>query len=178
MVCHAVDLVVDAPGSTTVTLALPVALPIFAVIVAEPAAIPLTSPLPLTVATPVLLLDQVTTRPDNGVPFASFGGAESCSVSPPVAVAGEGVDVTLATGTWVTVTLDVPLCPSLVAVMVAVPATTPVTSPLPFTLATAVLLLDQVTTRPLSGFPLASFGVALRCPVPPCCTRAADGRPL
>ena len=173
--CHAVELVVHAPGCITVTADVPFLPSLVAVIVAEPAATPVTSPLPLTVATPVLLLDQVTTRPDNGVPFASFGVAVSCSVSPTVTVAGEGVTVTLATGTWVTVTLDVPLCPSLVAVMVAVPATTPVTSPLPFTLATAVLLLDQVTTRPLSGFPLASFGVAVSCTVAPCCTLAGDG---
>src|SRR5207302_464986 len=75
----------------------------------------------------------------------------------------------------VTVTPDVPLLPSDVAVMVAEPAVTPLTSPLPFTRATAVLLLDQVTTRPLSGFPLASFGVAVSCTVEPCCTVAGDG---
>src|SRR5438552_16907278 len=67
----------------------------------------------------------------------------------------------------VTVIADVPLCPSLVAVIVADPAATPVTSPLPLTVATAVLLLAQVTTRPLSGFPPASLGVAASCRVCP-----------
>src|SRR2546425_8495279 len=41
-----------------------------------------TSPLGLAVATPVLLLPQVTTRPLNGLPFASFGVAASCALCP------------------------------------------------------------------------------------------------
>src|SRR5213082_1409176 len=165
----------DVPGVVTVTADVPLLPSDVAVMVAEPAATPLTSPLPFTVATAVLLLDQVITRPDNGLPFASLGVAVSCTVSPTATLAGDGVTVTEATGASVTVTSDVPLCPSLVAVIVAVPAPTPVTSPLPFTRATAVLLLDQVTTRPLSGFPLASFGVAVSCTVAPCCTLAGDG---
>src|SRR5205823_5716265 len=146
-----------------------------AVMVAEPTAAPVTNPLPSTVATDGLSVDQVITRPDNGLPFASLGVAVSCTVSPTATLAGDGVTVTEATGASVTVTSDVPLCPSLVAVIVAVPAPTPVTSPLPFTRATAVLLLDQVTTRPLSGFPLASFGVAVTCTVGPTGTVGAAG---
>src|SRR5438874_10983536 len=165
----------DVPGVVTVTPDVPLLPSDVAVMVAEPAVTPLTSPLPLTVATAVLLLAHVITRPDNGLPLASFGVAVSCTVSPTATLAGDGVTVTEATGASVTVTSDVPLCPSLVAVIVAVPAPTPVTSPLPFTRATAVLLLDQVTTRPLSGFPLASFGVAVSCTVAPCCTLAGDG---
>src|SRR6266581_4363871 len=65
----------------------------------------------------------------------------------------------------VTVMADVPLCPSLAAVIVADPAATPDTSPLPLTVATDVLLLVQVTTRPDSVLPLASFVVALSCVV-------------
>src|SRR5947199_4515561 len=146
-----------------------------AVMVAEPTAAPVTNPLPSTVATDGLSVDQVITRPDNGLRFASLGAAVSCTVNPSSTLAGDGVTVTEATGASVTVTSDVPLCPSFVAVMVAVPAATPVTSPLPLTPATAVLLLDQVTTRPLSGFPLASFCVAVSCTVAPCCTLAGDG---
>jgi len=73
-----------------------------------------------------------------------------------------GLTVTDATGTDTTATAiaAVPLCPSLVAMIVALPAPTPVTSPLPLTLATAGALLAQVTTRPDSGLPLPSFGVA------------------
>src|SRR6266704_5538060 len=63
----------------------------------------------------------------------------------------------------VTVMAEVPLCPSLVAVIVAEPATTPLTRPLEFTVATDVLLLDQVIVRPVSGLPLTSFAVAVSC---------------
>src|SRR4029077_2765779 len=153
----------------TVMEDVPLLLSDVAVIVAVPAATPVTSPLPFTVATAVLLLAQVTTRPDNGLPLASFGVAVSCTVAPCWTLAGDGVTVTVATGTLDTVTAAVPLCPSLVAVMVAEPPATPVTSPLPFTVATAVLLLAQVTTRPDNGLPLASFGVAVSCTVAPCC---------
>src|SRR5438128_2071917 len=136
-----------------------------AVIVADPAPAPLTSPLPLTVATVVLLLPHVTTRPVRAVPFASRGVAVSCTVAPCWTLADAGVTVTDATGTFDTVTTAVPLCPSLVAVIVAAPVATAVTSPLPFTIATAVLLLAQVTARPLSGVPFASLGVAVSCAV-------------
>src|SRR2546423_7836359 len=60
----------------------------------------------------------------------------------------------------VTVMDDVPLFPSLVAVIVAEPGVTPETSPEPLTVATAVLLLDQETVRPESAAPFASLGVA------------------
>src|SRR5436305_1837169 len=71
-------------------------------------------------------------------------------------VAVAGVIVTEATGTGVTVIVEGPLFPSLVAVIVAVPAALPVTSPLAVTVATAVLLLPQLTVRPDNGLPLAS----------------------
>src|SRR5258705_11627270 len=74
-----------------------------------------------------------------------------------------------------TVTTEVPVLPSQVAVMVAALTATPLTSPLPFTVAAAVLSLDQVTTRPVSGCPPASFGVAVRRAVPPASTLAQAG---
>src|SRR5256886_9799105 len=74
-----------------------------------------------------------------------------------------GVTSTVATGTFVTVTDEVPLFPSLVAVIVAEPGVTPDTSPLLLTVATAVLELDHVTVRPESGVPPASFGGAVSC---------------
>src|SRR5204863_16767 len=83
-------------------------------IAAEPAVTPLTSPLPFTVATAVLLLAHVTTRPVSGLPLASFGVAASCAVCPTCTLAGDGLTVTEATGTCTTVMADVPLCPSLV----------------------------------------------------------------
>src|SRR3989442_14251577 len=59
--------------------------------------------------------------------------------------------------------------------MVAVPAPTPLTSPLPLTVATDALLVAHVTTRPSSGVPLASFGVAVSCAGAPTCTLAPAG---
>lgn len=60
-----------------------------------------------------------------------------------------------------TAIVAVPVTPSLFAVIVTVPAARPVTSPLSETLATAALELDHPTARPVSGVPLASFGVAV-----------------
>src|SRR5439155_20771822 len=96
-----------------------------------PVATPVTSPLPLTLAIARLLDCHVIVRPVNGLPFASFGVAVSCTVPPTGTLAVAGVTVTDATGTGVTVTDAVPLWPSLVAVIVTgPPAPAPVTSPL------------------------------------------------
>src|SRR5438552_784544 len=100
-----------------------------AVIVAEPAATPVTKPLAETAAAAALLVTQVTTRPLRVVPFASFGVAVNWVVAPTVTPAAVGLTVTEATGTLVTVMADVPLCPSLVAVIVAGPAATPGPTP-------------------------------------------------
>src|SRR5207249_12161214 len=70
---------------------------------------------------------------------------------------------------------DVPLSPSDVAVIVAAPASFAVTSPLELTVAAAVLLDVQVTTRPDSGFPAASLGAVVGCPVLPSSTREDAG---
>src|SRR2546422_955903 len=147
-------------------------------IVAEPTVTPVTRPLELTVATEVLLLDQLTVRPDSGFPFASFGVAVSWIALPACTLAEAGATLTEATGTCTTVMADVPLCPSLVAVIVAVPATFPVTSPLELTVATEVLLLAHVTVRPDSGFPVASLGVATSCTVCPTWIAAVAGLTL
>jgi hypothetical protein len=62
-----------------------------------------------------------------------------------------------------TVIADVPLMPSLVAVMVAEPDAMAVTSPEAETVATAVLLEPHVTVRPESRVPAASRSVAVSC---------------
>src|SRR6266516_4028233 len=168
--------VTDATGTVlTVIVALPLCPSLVAVIVAEPAAPPVTSPLALTVATAVLLLAHVTVRPANRLPFASFGVAVSCTVWPTCTDAEAGLTVTDATGTVLSVIAAVPLFPSLVAVIVADPAATPLTTPLALTVATAVLPLDQVIARPESELPFASFGVAVSCIVWPTCTDAVAG---
>jgi len=171
----------DATGAgATAIAAVPLCPSLVAVIVAEPAANAVTSPLPLTVATAPLLLVQLTTRPVNELPFASFGVAASCTVCPVVRLAVVGLTLTDATGTLTaaTVTAAPPLCPSLDAVIVAEPAASADTSPLPLTAATAPLLLVQVTTRPVSGFPLASVGVAASCTVCPGVRLAVAGLTL
>src|SRR6266849_3506611 len=82
---------------------------------------------------------------------------------------------TLENTTVTTVTIAVPLLVSLVAVIVAEPAATPVTNPVEFTVATAALLLAQVTTRPVSTFPFASAVVAVSCTVWPTSTVGVGG---
>src|SRR5439155_25287539 len=124
---------------------------------------PETSPLLLTVATAVLELDHVTVRPESGEIGRASCRAMSCTFWPAGTEAEGGVTSTDATGTFVTVIDDVPLLPSLVAVIVADPGVTPETSPLLLTVATAVLELDHVTIRPESGFPPASLGVPVSC---------------
>jgi len=92
-----------------------------------------------------------------------------------VTVAAVGLTVTEATGTLVTVRAEVPPCPSLVAVIVAEPAAPPVTRPLADTVATAALLVAQVTARPVRAVPFASFGVAVNGVVAPAVRLAAAG---
>src|SRR5439155_26235340 len=140
-----------------------------------PVATPVTSPLPLTLAIALLLDCHVIVRPVNGLPVASFGVAVSWTVPPVGTLAVAGATVTDATGTGVTVMDDVPLWPSLVAVIVAEPATFVVTSPLLFTVATDVLFEDHVTVRPVRMLPFASLSVAVSCCVWPACTLADAG---
>src|SRR2546425_6734923 len=147
-------------AAVTVMADVPLTVSDVAVIVAAPVVTPLTSPLPVTVATAGLLDAQLTVRPVRVLPFASLRVAVSWTVWPVGTEAGAGVTVTDATGAGgggaVTVIAAVPLFPSLVAVSVAAPTATPVACPAPFTVATAGLLLDHVTVRPPSGLPKRS----------------------
>src|SRR2546422_3549824 len=168
--------VTDATGTfVTVMAAVPLCPSLVAVIVAELAATPVTDPLALTVATAALLVAQVTARPLRAVPFESFGVAVNWVVAPTVRLAAAGLMVTEATGTFVGVTADVPLFPSLVAVIVAAPAATPVTNPLALTKATAALLVAHVTVRPVRAVPFKSFGVAVNWVVAPTMRLAVAG---
>jgi hypothetical protein len=63
------------------------------------------------------------------------------------------------------VTPELPDFPSLVAVIVAEPMLTPVTTPVLETVATAVLLDDQVTTRSVTTVPFTSVTVGASVPV-------------
>src|SRR6266566_1243664 len=162
--------VTEATGTrATVMLAVPLFPSLVAVMVAEPVALPVTSPLEITVAAVVLLLDQAIARPVRTFPAESFVVALSCFVAPTNRLAVAGLTVTEATGTsaTATVTVAVALFPSLVAVIVAAPAATPITSPVASTPAMAALLVAQVMVRPARELPFASSGVAVSRSVPP-----------
>src|SRR5205807_1063801 len=131
-----------------------------AVSVAVPAATPVARALDDTVATDGFELDHVIARPASTVPAASCAVAVSCTVSPTRMFAALGATTTEATGTLDTVTVVVPVWPSLVAVMVAVPRAMPVISPVLSTGATAPLLVVHATARPERGLPFASLTVA------------------
>ena len=129
-----------------------------AVMDAVPRFTPVTTPVGDTVATPVVPELHVIVRPVSTLPFASLNVAERVVVAPTPTLADVGATVTVETGSGTTVTVAVPLFPSLVAVIVAVPADTPVTTPFK-TVATPVALELQVTTRPVSVLPFASVSV-------------------
>src|SRR6266481_2672912 len=168
MLAVAGETTTEATGtSVTVTAALPVLPSLVAVIVTVPTAPLVTSPLALTVATPVLLLVHVTDRPVNAPPAESFGVAANCSVCPTLRLPVAGETTTEATGTVVTVIAAVLLLPSLIAVIGAEPEATPVTRPPGLTRATVVSPLAHVTVRPTRVPPAESFGVAVSCTVCP-----------
>src|SRR5689334_9130734 len=171
-----VTVTVATGAPATVMLAVPLFPSLVAVMVTVPAATPVTSPLLLTVAIVLSLDDQLIARPVNGLPLASLGVAVSCTVPVIATFAELGDTVTEATGASVTLTVAVPLWPSLVAVIVTgPPAPTPVTSPLPFTVAIVLSLEDQTIVRPVNGLPFASLGVAVSCTVWPTVRPAVAG---
>jgi hypothetical protein len=156
----------DATGTgVTVMEEVPLFPSLVAVIVAEPGVPAVTRPVGETVATDSSLDDQLTALPTSTL-FASLVSAESCCVEPATILAVTGLTVTVATGAGVTVSSALPVFPSLVAVMLAAPGLTAVTNAVEDTVATLVLSEVQVTTRPLSIPPFASWGVAVACVVP------------
>jgi hypothetical protein len=131
---------------------------------AVPTVTPVTRPVVrLTLATVVLLELHVMARPLSVLPFASRDVAVACDVPTAVIDVAASATVTVATGASDTVTDDVPVFPSLVAVIVALPGPTAVTEPTVSTAATAELLEVQVSCRPERIFPLASLVTAVSC---------------
>src|SRR5437867_12612529 len=87
-----------------------------------------------------------------------------------------GATSTDATGVRVTVIADMPLFPSDAAVIATgPPAPFPVTRPFASTVATLASAGCQLTTRPVSGFPFAPYGMAVSCRVAAPGTPAAGG---
>jgi hypothetical protein len=163
-------LTVATGASVTVILACPETPPLVATTFALPAPTAVATPELLTVATAVFELVHVIVRPVSTFPLASFNTAVACVVCPVVKLLEPNDTVTDATGTAVTVRLDWPVIPSLVATMLALPTLTAVTSPELLTVATAVFELVHVIVRPVSTFPLASFNTAVACVVCPAVT--------
>lgn len=128
------------------------------------------------------LEDHVSAGVGMMLPFASSAVTVSVMVVP-VRMIGMGTeDVTTressapTTGGGVlTVTVAVPLFPSLVAVIVAVPGATAVTTPLLETVATDGVPDDQVTEWPVSVFPFASRVTADSVTVVPTLIATVDG---
>ncbi len=158
----------------TVSNAPPLWPSLVAVIVLVPTPTVVMTPVPLTVATVVLDDCQVTVRPTSTLPPASFSTAVAWSPAVPnVMELAASVAVTVLTGTAVTVSCAPPLWPSLVAVMVLVPMPTVVMTPVPLTVATVVFDDCQVTVRPTSTLPPASFSTAVAWS--PAVPRGIDG---
>jgi hypothetical protein len=93
-------------------------------------------------------------------------------VAPATTLAIAGLTATVATGTGVTVSVALPLFPSLVAVIVAVPGATELTTPALDTVATTVLSELQSIVRPVRTPPFASRVVAVAWVVCPASTDA------
>jgi hypothetical protein len=186
---------IEAVGGATVTVVttgggggeavtVMVAVPDFpaddAVIVADPAAAPVTTPVGLTVATAASLVDQVTGCPLITLPLASLTVAVSGTVPDTLIEAAVGATVTEATtggggGAAVTVMVAEPDLPAHDAVTVADPPAIPVTMPPVLTAATAGSLVDQVMIWPFITLPPASLTVAWRSAVPLMAIEADDG---
>jgi hypothetical protein len=146
-----VAVIVAAPAPTAVTVTV------------APLAV-LTELAALTVSTDVLLDTQLTVRPESRLLLPSFGIAVSTCVPPTsIGVVGDESD-TVATDTNATVTDDVPVFVSLVAVItIGPPAATPVTNPLELTVAIVWSLEVHVTTRPVSTLLATSRSIAVSC---------------
>jgi hypothetical protein len=159
----------------TVSVALPVFPSLMAMICTEPGATAVTTPPTDTVATAELPDVQVTLRPVKMVPLASRVVPVACVVCPTVIVVEASETVTSATGTGTTVIEEVPVRPSLVALIVALPSATAVTKPLVDTSAIDGASDDHVTVRPLRTLLLASLVSAPSWNVVPMTTFADGG---
>src|SRR6185312_12186058 len=157
-----------AIGTTAVTVrfAPPDFPSLVAVIVAVPAPIAVTRPVPdTTVATADAVEFQVTIRPVRTLPLASRAVAVALVVPPTARLPVPSTTETVATGTAVTDSDALPIFPSLVALMVD-PVDTPVTTPDDgSTLATRAFDDCHDTVRPVSTLPLASRATAVACVV-------------
>jgi hypothetical protein len=148
--------------AVTPTVAVPLFPSLTAVIVAEPTAMPVTTPVGDTVATDGLSLVHVTTRSVTTMFLPSRTVAVSDVVWPTAIEVAGGLTATLATGEGVTVSATPLLTtPSLVAVMAVVPGVTAVTTPVVEIVATAGLLELHATSRSVTTTSFAFLTTAV-----------------
>ena len=147
--------------TATVTEAVAVSEPDVAVIVAEPVAIPVTSPVDETVATDEFDVPHETVAPDMVLPTASLTVAVRVTVSPTdvkVLVFGDSVTVEAVCDT---VTEVVAVNEPNVAVTVTEPSATAVTRPAEDTVATDAVDVVHETVTPDITVPPESFTVTV-----------------
>jgi hypothetical protein len=140
--------------------------PVLAVIVTEPFETPVTRPVDDTVASPVLLLNQLTVRPVSTRLFAANTVAVSWTVRPLIGpldwtVADAGVTSKRATGRARTVSVADPDLPPDVPVIVTVPERTVLTAPVLVTVAMLLSEVAHVTVAPVITAPLVLRTTAL-----------------
>ena len=165
-----------APTGRALTriVALPLRPPLVAVIVADPGAMPKTTPDDDTVAIAAALVVH-TTASFSRPPAESTAMAVSCVDCPTTTLSRVGVRRTAATGTGATVTPTDALRDSLLAVIVATPGAMPVSSPEISTPTSNGSLVVQKTGRSLSGAPVSSSVRASSCRKPPTSNVGEDG---
>lgn len=160
--------VTDATGCgaavETTSVADPEMLSLVAMMLTDPAANAVTSPVLETVARAGAALVHVIVRPVNTLPDASRGTATACVTWPGFSVDAlsvTAIDATGAGGGLSTPTFVLAVLPSTVAVTVAVPFETAVALPVLETVTTVGFELLHVGTRDASAAPVLSYAVAV-----------------
>jgi hypothetical protein len=159
----------------TVSWALPVFVSLVAVMLAEPAASDVTSPVGETVAMLVFPDAQVTVRPVRGLPAASSVAAVACVVCPATTEADAKETSTDPTGIGVTVTVAVATFVSLTTAILATPGEIADTNPVAETVAIFGSSELHPSDRPVRRLWRVSSSVATSCCVPLWTTLAAVG---
>jgi hypothetical protein len=147
------------------TVALPLFPPAVAVMIADPTARAVATPLVETDTTPAFDDDQATPMPLNTLPDPSLSVAVNCSERPATSdeELGETVTVETTMAAVVTSITAVELTLPDEAVMKATPTVTAVTSPLPDTKATPEFDDDQFSVALESTAPVESYASAVSC---------------
>jgi hypothetical protein len=170
----AVRVMVATGTGITVNVAVALFPSLEAVITVVPTASVVIAPLLSTVATAGVDELHATERPVSVAPRSSRSTALAVVVAPSVSDGNASVTTTVATGAGITVSVALPVFPSLVAVMVAEPAAMADTVPPSFTVATVGDDDVQLTTRPVTAAPAAVRRSAVAFTVPPTVIWVAD----